>query len=115
MDPNETKVALSYKVAGAQLTYGKYDYQEKSPNTGNFLPMRKRFRILKESTCDDCIKRVTLGTSFIKHALKTRPHPRDNMHAYKHWGKWSDEEKLEYHIVQFVRDMDAFDYEYEIF
>jgi len=113
MNPNETKVVLSYHIVGAQLQYGEYNYIEKT-SSGDMLPESRRLRIIKEPVYDPCIKKIVLGPEFVKHALSSRPHYTENFEVYKRWGKMSDEQRLDYHIRKFVYDQGATKYEYEI-
>lgn len=105
MITNETKVVLSYPIAGTQLSYGKYNYVEKT-SKGNLLPERKRLRVLSHPQHSPCKKQIVLGTAFVQHSLKARPYASQNMYAYTHWNTWSDQKKLEFWVREYVKDQD---------
>lgn len=105
MITEETKVVLSYPIAGTQLSYGKYNYIEKT-STGDLLPERKRLRTIEPPQDAACRKQVVLSSAFVKHSLKMRPYASQNIYAYTHWKTWSDKKKLEYWIKEYIKDQD---------
>lgn len=116
MSIKNASVALTYKVAGAQLSLGKYEYKERT-TSGSVLPEDQRLFATKHPVDSDCYKIVNLHEVFVNNAIHSedgRPKRVGNYKAYTFWLRMSEEERLHFHIAKFVHDMGGYEYKYQI-
>jgi len=129
MISKESQVSLTYTLAGEYLLRkGKYtsaDVYVKNPFTKNeVFKLNKPSKTLVQPVYETAVQQITLGNQFIRQAL-TVPEKPENMSwnrwlrtplgkLYQDWKKLSNEQKVAFHIEQYVIDMNGEDYSYEI-
>jgi hypothetical protein len=108
-------VQLTYKMPGAILSQGNYEYKERTTG-GSMLPESQRLFIHKPAKFSDCYKSVTLGEHFTNWAISddARPSRGVSNRAYTFWRKFSPEERLRFHIARYCIDLGAYNYNYQI-
>ena len=108
-------VALTYNVRGAQLTYGKYEYKERT-TSGGLLEEDRRLFYIKRPAYSHCFVNTTLHESFVNFAIseESRPRREDSFRAFTFWRKMTETERLHWHIAKYVGDMGSSDYTYQI-
>jgi hypothetical protein len=108
-------VALSYRMAGAQLTYGKYEYKERTTN-GSLLEEDRRLFVTKRPKYSECTMTVNLSESFVNNAISddARPDREESFRAFSMWRKFTEVERLHWHIAKYVMDCGSSDFKYQI-
>jgi len=103
-----TKVTLSYFIAGAQLLRGDYIYRERTTK-GGVLPEHQRLFIKTPPVISKCKKIITFGEEFVIHAISSlgRPGIKEDFKTHTYWHKLKPMQRLEYHILKYVQDMDG--------
>ena len=129
MISKESKIFLTYNVGGEYLKQsGKYtsaDVSVINPFTKNeVFKLNKPSQTLQRAVYEKATQQVTLGNQFIRQAL-TVPEKPKNMSwgrwlrtplgkLYQDWKKLTNEQKIAFHVQQYVMDMNGEDYSYEI-
>ena len=115
MSLEDSSVALTYKIGGAQLAYGKYDYRERT-TTGGVLPESQRLFVVKPVVDSDCYIRITLPESFVNYAISDEGRPRreGSYKVYTFWMRMSQEERLHFHVARYVFDRHGENFSYQI-
>ena len=97
----------------------------KNPNSRKEVFItNKPLQTIKRAEYEKATQQVTLGTQFVRHAL-TVPEKPENMSwgrwlrtplgkLYQDWKKLTNEQKIAFHVQQYVMDMNGEDYSYEI-
>ena len=108
-------VTLTYHLGGAILTYGKYDYKERSSN-GSIIDEDRRLFYTKRPTYSKCYMKVTLRETFVNLAISDEGRPKrgDSFKAFTFWRKMTQTERLHWHIAKYAGDMGSSDYDYQI-
>lgn len=108
-------VILLYFISGQQLSYGVYEYKERT-TSGKIIEENQRLFTINKPEYSNCFKKVHLGTSFVNNAISIESRPKRDEHfkAYVYWKTMSEEERLHYHIQKYVDDNNALDYNYTI-
>lgn len=125
----DSQISLTYVLQGEYfLNKGIYttaDVTVKNPNSRKEVFItNKPSQTLKRAEYDKATQEVNLNNSFIEMALE-RPSKPDGMSfqrwlrtpmgkLYQNWNKLSDEQKVNFHVEQYVMDMGGEDYSYEI-
>lgn len=123
------QILLTYTLGGEfLLTRGIYtsaDVTVINPFTKNEVyKLNKPMQTIKRAEYEKATQQVTLNSSFIEMALE-RPEKPEGMsfnrwirtpigRLYLDWKKLSNEQKIEFHIQQYVISMNGEDYSYEI-
>ena len=115
MDLKNASVVLIFKILGSQLSYGKYEYRERT-TSGNLLSEDRRLFVIEPRVLSDCHKQVNFSERFVNHAISEegRPHRNENFKAHTFWRRFTQEQKLGYHIAKYVGDMYGEDYSFNI-
>jgi hypothetical protein len=108
-------VILSFKLPGTLISYGRYEYHERT-TSGKILDESQRLFISKIPIYSNCYKRVELSSTFVNMAIsiKSRPRRDENFKAYVYWNTMSEEDRLHYYICKYINDNNAFEYDYMI-
>jgi hypothetical protein len=108
-------VSISYKVLGALLMSGKYEYRERT-TTGSPLEEDRRLFFTKRPKLSDCKIVTTLSEAFVNFAISDdgRPSREDSFRAHTFWRKMTDQERLHWHIAKFCDDRGSTDFTYQI-
>lgn len=125
----DSQISLTYYVGGETLkkrgVYTVADVTVKNAFTKNeVFILNKPSQTVERPVFDKAQMSVTLSSSFIENCL-TRPEKPEgtNFHRwlrtpmgqlYQDWKKFSDVQKIEYHIKQYVIDMGGESYSYQI-
>ena len=111
----DLSVVLKLDIPGQQVSYGKYEYKERTTK-GSVLPEDQRLFTIKKVENSDCYRKVILSNSFCRYAIsdEARPTRNDNYKAYVFWRKMSTRERLLFHIAKYVSDCNASTYKFEI-
>jgi len=125
----DNSISLTYTLGGETLirsgVYTVADVTVKNPFTKNeVFILNKPSQTIKKAEYNKATQQVTLSSSFIEMALE-RPVKPDGMSfqrwlrtpmgkLYQNWNKLSDEQKVKFHVEQYVIDMNSEDYSYEI-
>ena len=125
----DNSISLTYTLGGETLirsgVYTVADVTVKNPFTKNeVFILNKPSQTIKKAEYNKAAQQVTLSSSFIEMALE-RPVKPDGMsfqrwlrtplgQLYQNWNKLSDEQKVKFHVEQYVIDMGSEDYSYEI-
>ena len=108
-------IVIIFPIPGALLTYGKYDYKERTTSGKIITPEQRLFTIV-HPVYDNCYKRIILSEKFVNNAIsmKSRPKRTDNFKAYTYWKVMSEYDRLQYHIQKYVSDNNSDRYDYII-
>ena len=108
-------VSLTYKLSGAIVSLGCYDYKERTSG-GGIIPENQRLFVSKKPEYSECYKRVELNEKFVNWAIsdEARPEKESNYKAFTFWLKMNDFERLLYHIIQYVRNFSDKEFTYHI-
>ena len=129
MISKDSKISLSFSEAGESLSkLGVYKTAEvyvKNAFTKNeVFKINKPMQTIKRAEFTKSTRHITLGSAFVEKALEFPKKPEDtNYHRWlrtplgrisQSWKKLSDEQKIKFHIEQYVFDMGGEDYKFEI-
>ena len=125
----DSQISLAYVLQGEYLLnkgiYTTANVTVKNPNSRKEVFItNKPSQTIKRAEYDKATQQVTLSSSFIEMALE-RPEKPEGMsfqrwlrtplgQLYQNWNKLSDEQKIKFHVEQYVIDMNGEDYSYEI-
>ena len=125
----DSQISLTYVLQGEYLLnkgiYTTADVTVKNPNSRKEVFItNKPSQTIKRAEYEKATQQVTLSSSFIEMALE-RPEKPEGMsfqrwlrtplgQLYQNWNKLSDEQKIKFHVEQYVIDMGGEDYSYEI-
>ena len=125
----DSQISLTYVLQGEYLLnkgiYTTADVTVKNPNSRKEVFItNKPLQTIKRAEYEKATQQVTLSSNFIEMALE-RPEKPEGMSfqrwlrtpmgkLYQNWNKLSDEQKINFHIEQYVMDMGGEDYSYEI-
>jgi hypothetical protein len=125
----DSQISLTYVLQGEYLLnkgiYTTANVTVKNPNSRKEVFItNKPLQTIKRAEYEKATQQVTLSSSFIEMALE-RPVKPDGMsfqrwlrtplgQLYQNWNKLSDEQKVKFHVEQYVIDMGGEDYSYEI-
>ena len=115
MSLKNASVTLNFTRVGVQTSYGRYEYKERT-TSGSVLEDDQRLFVDKQPEYSKCYQVVHLNESFVNHAISDlgRPDRHGNYKAFTFWRKFSEEDRLLYHIAQYVSDMRGEDYSFQI-
>lgn len=125
----DSQISLTYVLQGEYLLnkgiYTTANVTVKNPNSRKEVFItNKPLQTIKRAEYDKATQQVTLSSGFIEMALE-RPEKPEGMsfqrwlrtplgQLYQNWNKLSDEQKIKFHVEQYVIDMGGEDYSYEI-
>lgn len=125
----DNSISLTYTLGGETLVrpgvYTVANITVKNPFTKNeVFILNKPSQTIKKAEYNKATQQVTLSSSFIEMALE-RPEKPEGMsfqrwlrtplgQLYQNWNKLSDEQKIKFHVEQYIIDMGGEDYSYEI-
>jgi len=129
MISKDSQISLHYVLVGEHLVrpgvYTVADVTVKNSFTKNeIFILNKPSETIQKPIFDKAQMSVTLNSSFIENCL-TRPEKPEgvNFHRwlrtpmgqlYQDWKRFNDTQKIEYHIKQYVIDMNGENYSYQI-
>lgn len=129
MITTDNQISLTYELGGEYLlrkgSYTVADVTVKNPLSKNeVFILNKPSQTIKKAEYDRATQQVTLSSSFIEMALE-KPSKPEGMsfqrwlrtplgQLYQNWNKLSNEQKVKFHVEQYVIDMNGEDYSYEI-
>lgn len=119
MSLKNSTVILTYEVLGSLALPGQYEYKERT-STGSILPEDQRLFTTRKSKDCECFVRVTLNEAFVNHAISEEGRPDRNRGGFKDfkahtfWRKWSDTQRLNYHVAKYATDMNAVNYTFNV-
>ena len=129
MIPKDSRISLSFLEAGESLSMlGVYKTAEiyvKNAFTKNeVFKINKPMKVIKKPEYAKSTTHVTLYSMFVEKALEHPKKPEGvNYHRWlrtplgrisQGWKKLTDEQKLKFHVEQYVFDMGGEDYKFEI-
>jgi len=129
MISKESQISLTYTLGGECLVrkgqYTSADVYVKFPFTKNeVFKINKPSKTIVHAEYEKAVQQVTLSNSFVQTALDKPEKPNDMSwnrwlrtpigKLYQDWKKLSDEQKIAFHVNQYVIDMNGEDYSYEI-
>jgi len=129
MISKDSQILLTYELGGECLVspgiYTVADVTVKNSFTKNeIFILNKPSRTLVEPVFEKAQCSVTLGSSFLENCLERPTKPKEvNFHRWlrtslgklsQDWNKYSDQQKIEFHIKQYVIDMGGESYSYKI-
>jgi uncharacterized protein YdeI (YjbR/CyaY-like superfamily) len=140
MQTKYTQISLSYSIAGELLAkagiyqeaqiitvnaFAKKNYHSwKEENKNKFkkgieeLVIVKPMNVIAEPVYKVAKKHVILPESFINYALTNLPFKKGasdkEMNIIRNWANLSNEARLDFHINQYVTDMNGYNGEYEL-
>lgn len=125
----DSQISLTYVLQGEYLLnkgiYTTANVTVKNPNSRKEVFItNKPLQTIKRAEYEKATQQVTLSSGFIEMALE-RPEKPEGMsfqrwlrtplgQLYQNWNKLSDEQKIKFHVEQYVIDMGGEDYSYEI-
>lgn len=125
----DSQISLTYVLQGEYLLnkgiYTTANVTVKNPNSRKEMFItNKPLQTIKRAEYEKATQQVTLSSGFIEMALE-RPEKPEGMsfqrwlrtplgQLYQNWNKLSDEQKIKFHVEQYVIDMGGEDYSYEI-
>lgn len=115
MSLKNATVSLSYRVQGALLNHGQYEYKERT-TAGGLLEEDRRLFVTKRPIYSDCHMMVNLSEAFVNHAIddESRPDREESLKAHGMWRKMTDAERLQWYIAKYVENFGSSDYSYQI-
>ncbi len=111
----DSTVIIIFPLPGALLSYGKYEYRERT-TSGKIITPEQRLFTTEHPVYDNCYKRIILSSDFVNYAIsqESRPKRGDNFKAYTFWKVMSEYDRLQYHILKYVNDNNSDRYDYVI-
>jgi len=124
----DSKISLSYVLAGESLVKaGVYETAKVLVVNGftdnEVFKELQPMRTIKRAEYSKATNSTTLGNSFVQMALEVPKKPEGvNYHRWlrtpmgkisQQWKRMSDEQKVTFHVEQFVHDMGGEEYSFE--
>lgn len=108
-------VSLTYRIEGTLKSRGKYEYRERTSN-GNVISDEERLFTKERPKFNDSSVTVTLNEDFVNMAISEEGRPKRNQSnkAFTFWNKWTEKERLHWHINKYVMDRGGHEYKYQI-
>jgi len=102
MIEKNSRVVVSFKIKGTLLKRGKYH--------------NHNGRTLERPIYSDCKRRTTLTERFVQHSIsrESRPSRYQSFDAYISWYRMTEEQRLVWHIGNYVRATSGLQFEYEL-